>query len=303
MRIKNESIKIKNGNKETTLNNYIYDEYLELFSKTQYSISDLDQQQKKFNECYLRFDEPLVDIRNADTNDFEVMIRFPKINLLADNKSANVTYRYMTNEYVYDITGARERLTEINRYIGKKITAIGFGVSGIMACLDVSNYEIYVTPDEGLEIVRKDTISTEGICYNYDFPVHLSPVGDINNPIYTGTNNPKYAVLYSVGFAKTEGIEELEYVIGEDINVNIIDDTKFGFSLEKSTVDMIYPSSDTYPSSDIYPNNQYNYVFFKYRLYYFNSSTLTYLDEYYTMFIKNNTNGSFEFIDKIERSE
>jgi hypothetical protein len=256
-------------------------------------------------QCYLRFDEPLSDIRNATLDDFQVESDLTKCkkSLLTSNKETNTIYRYDCDT-VLDISGGRPVSRSLDYYNGRKITAIGFGQqSDIFACLDVFNYEIYVTSNEGLEIVRKDTISTEGICYNYDFPVHLSPVGDINNPIYTGTNNPKYAVLYSVGFAKTEGIEELEYVIGEDINVDIIDDTKFGFSLEKSTVDMIYPSSNTYPSSDIYPNNQYNYVFFKYRLYYFNSSVLTYLDEYYTMFIKNDTNGSFEFIDKIERSE
>lgn len=328
MIIKNEYIKIKNGKKETILNNYIYDSYLELFSRTQYSTDALDQQQKKFNECYLKLDESLDDIRNADTNDFELMIRFPIVNLITDKKSVNVTYRYLTDEYVYDITGARERLTKISEYINKKITAIGFGEQNISACLDVNNYDIYIRENEGIEIIRKDIITTEGICENYDFPVHLSPVGDINNRILDGsTLYPKYAKLYSVGLSKALGTTGEEYVIGQDIDINIKSSTSFSFNLRKGDdvsiypqVDMypannlypmplfvkteIYPRNDMYPAEDLYPgDSNYKYIYLKYRLYYFESSQPQYLDEYYSIYIENDTKGLFEFIEKIERSD
>ena len=346
MIIKNEYVKIKNGKKETTLHNYIYDDYLALYSTTQYDVdeSDVDnllykQGQKKMTECYVKFDTPIADITNATTSDFEVLIYVNRQDFLGLQNGANVTY-----EYDFENGIDLDTMEQIDKsdYYGKKITALGFGNLGlgnIASCLDISNYEIYVLEDEGLYITRKDVITSEARCPDYEFPVHLSPIGDVKNAVYNSTSGlyePKYAKIYSVGLSKTIGVEDEEYIIGEDIDIKVIDDTKFSFNLLKGENETIYPRTtlyagtdiyplppyvdeELYPSNNIFPNfdvfpkdSNYKYIFYKFRLYLIHwngidpntgSYEIQWLNQYYTMYLKNTTAGLFEIITKIERSE
>lgn len=343
MKIKNEYIKIKQGNKEIKLNNYIYDDYLSLFSTTQYDegqdIEDLYEKQKEkaFYNCFVRFDEPLEDITNAQITDFEVYGVGSKTNFIKLKNGVNVIYNYFFNEF-YDIYNPGTFIDK-DEYYGKQITTLGFGRNGkIYACLDVSNYEIYIIEDENLTITRKDNILSEAICYGYDFPVHLSPFGDFENALYNETSlefENKYAKLYSVGFAKTAGVMSEELIIGDDINIKVIDDTKFSFNLKKGDAVSLYPQNDLYAGSDVYPlplyvqhefypqndlyasndlypsDSNYKYIVYKFRLYTIHwlgpnisdGLEIQELDEYYTMFLENTTKGLFEIITKIERND
>ena len=342
MKIKNEYIKIKNGKKTTTLHNYIYHDYLVPFSKLQYEVNDpidvMEEQQKKIlSEIYIRFDTPLQDITNATINDFEIFNTDSKINIDGLSNSVKTTYEYnIDNAFkISDYTKI-----DISDYYNKKITALGFGNNmNIYACLDVSNYEIYVLEGEQIFITRKDIMTTEGDCYDYDYPVHLMPTGDIKNAEYnsvTETYEPLYAKLYSIGFSKTRGVLDEEYVIGEDIDVKVESDTSFGFNLSKGEDETIYPQETLYTLDSIYPlppyvreelypqdrlfprddlfarDSNYKYIFYRFRLYtiHWNGNTpqsgtyeIKYLDKYYTMILKNNTTGLFEIVTKIERSD
>lgn len=341
MRIKNEYIKIKTGNKTTTLQNYIYDSYLSPFSKTQYltDLSDITQEQAKkiMSQVYIRFDDNLPDVTNASISDFEIYNANNKTGIETSINNIKTSYDYFLNN-AYKISDFSA--INISDYYNKKITALGFGNNmTLYACLDVSNYNIYVLEDEEIYISRKDIITTETECYGYDYPIHLMPTGDIKNAIYnsiSGQYEPLYAKLYSMGFSKSKGVLDEEYIIGQDINIDIIDNTKFGFKLLKGENETIYPQNNIYTSDDMYPlppfsreelfpkntlfpkenlfpkESNYKFIFYKYRLYTIHwngtdpnigSYEIQYLNQYYTTFLKNNTTGYFEIVTKIERSD
>ena len=346
MKIKNEYIKIKQGEKEVTLNNYIYDSYLSLFSTTQYNVNDerivdlvAELHDKQLNTCYIKFDEPLQDITNATVQDFEVRAFTKKINFTTSNNKINILYDYDFNRST-DISTPTGLWIDINDYIGRKITALGFGgLYNIHACLDVSNYDIYILEDENLTLTRMDTINSEATCVGYDFPVHLSPIGDYDNAVFNPVvqgYETKWAKIYSVGFAKTLGTFEEEYVIDEDIDLRVESDTSFGFNLKKGDMQTIFPRNDLYASNNVFPlplyiqtelyprtslycdndlypsDSNYKYIVFKYRLYLIHWEgedettgyiRIKYLDEYYSMYIPNTTKGLFEIVEKIERSD
>lgn len=119
-----------------------------------------------------------------------------------------------------------------------------------------------------------------------------------------------------------------EYIIGQDIDINVIDDFSFSFKLRKGLEPNKYPTLTTYtnnlyplplkvskeilpninlqPSSNKYPLlSDYKYIVYKYRYYYFNDKQSEYidLDEYFTMSLPNDTKGLFEIVTKIERSD
>lgn len=341
MKIRNEFIKIKQGKREITLKNFIYDDYLSLFSTTQYDNGeDINalyekQQEKEFYNCFVRFDDELEDITDAILTDFDIYC-IGNVNLKKQKNKTETTYNFNVGGG-YDINNPGS-LINISDYYGKKITAIGFGRNEkIYACLDMSNYEIYIIENETLKITRKDIINTEAIAFGNDFPVHLSPVGDYGNEIYNPISmeyERKYAKLYSVGFAKTMGVMSEEFIIGDDIDIKIIDDTSFSFNFKKGEDISIYPNNnfyagnniyplplyvahETYPNLDLFPDNNlfptdsnYKYVIYKFRKYIihwigqnFNDGLeLQELDEFYEMYLENNTKGLFEIITKIERS-
>jgi len=342
MKIKNDYIKIVQGDKEIKLNNYIYDDYLSLFSTTQYNVDssrvqDLLEEihEKEMSFCLLRFDESLEDITNAHSNDFQFFIKVTQENFTGFRNGISILYNYHFDEGIDINSGS---LINKEEYYGKKITALAFGkVDKINACLDVSNYEIYVLEDENLTLTRKDSFSTDGIVFGYDFPVHLSPIGDRENSIFNAdfeVYEDIHAKLYSIGFAKALGVTSEEYIINEDISIKIIDDKSFSFNLKKGddvslypnttlyTSDNLYPlplyvqhefypQNNLYASNDLYPSDSnYKYIFYKYKLYtihqvpeYQGSYIINELDEYYTLFLENTTKGLFEIITKIERND
>lgn len=345
MQIKNEYIKIKQGDNEITLNNYIYNNYLSLFSKTQYDIDESDlyslaheQRKKELDCCFIKFDEPLEDITNALQDDFDIKIEASQEGFFGFKNEVNLSYIFHLERGV----DTNSYLINAEDYYNRKITALGFSnyhETDIYACIDVSDYEIYVIEGENLSITRKDILKSDAIIYGYDFPVHLSPIGDHRNASYSELSylyENKYARLYSVGFSKSLGNIDEEYVIGDDIDIKIIDDTSFSFNLLKGENVSIYPNDSLYAGTDVYPlplyvahenypnsnlfpdnnlspmDSNYKYVFYKFKLYTIHfvgesaqASYPTYneLNESYIMYLENNTKGLFEIITKIERSE
>lgn len=305
MKIKNEFIKIKTD-KEYTLRNYIYNNYLSGLSKMQYT----RQSPPVINNCYLKLEIPLDDARNANVEDFDFVVHQSYV--LANTDKSKLECNYVFKANIYD-----------QNYIGKKITAIGFATdfyteqeTQICACVDTSDYSIYIS--EEMVITRKDVISSDAICSEIA-PMHLTPV-NINGVSHFSNK------LYSIGLGTRLGEMDEEYIIGEDIDINVIDDFSFSFKLRKGLDPNKYPTPTTYTNNlyplpvkvikEIHPNmnlyassnkvplaSDYKYIIYKYRYYDWYNGDYHDLDEYFTVSLPNDTKGLFEIVTKIERSD
>ena len=333
MKFKNEYVKIKT-NKEVIMHNYIYDSYLELFSKSQYEtdeqkISEMNNQ-KQFYSCFIKIEEKIKDVKNATKSEFDLAIYDPIINVNGSSNSVTTIYNYMTTDNkIYNL---KEQKTEdLNVYKDKKITAIGFGLNEVMACIDTFDYGVYIVEGEKLTIARKDKMTTDGECIGIDYPLHIASVSNKtqileSEAIYV----PIWARLYSIGFGTTKGIIDDEYIIGKDIEVIKENNTEFGFNLLKGFEESIYPNETLYAGADLYPmplykkeekypstdlyatdsmypmQANYKYIIYKYRLFFYDTmqDKLINLDEYYTLnYFENQAKGLFEIKTKISRKE
>lgn len=290
--------------------------------------------------CAIKFDTALEDYKNAILTDFDIMI-FKKSSIVTGNeKQVETTYYYNSKQGVeiasYDTLSTEVDLSD---YDGRKITAIGFfsaNKSGtdmtkdsrpIYACLDTSNYAMRLDASRELNISRKDIMMSNAYCDGYDYPLHLAPVlTDFVDNIRKYT--VKIPVLYSVGFGNIKGRMVQEWKIGTEATINRINLNSYGVAM-KNPIDVPkYPKTTAFPSStrypiapkyitSIYPKERwlypstrrypmkagYNYVIFKYRLYYYDNygAELIWLDEYYTMSYAHNPKGIFTIKNKIER--
>ena len=337
MKVKNEYVKIKSGKKEYTLRNYIYDSYLKLFSDCQKELYDYgygitETNDTKLSACCIKFDTELEDYTNANTSDFDLFIPIKQYSLTGNESGTSTIYEYsslMINYY---------NPIDLTPYDGKKITAIGFcgitrwidvtPVYKLYACLDTSYYSIYVDKTQGIEISRKDTIQSNAVCDGYQYPLHLSPILERfseEDDEHHGAIARIRPILYSVGFGNMRGKMAQEWIIGQDAEIQTIDNFKYGvamknpvnvplyplniihpsnglYPIQPEFKETIHPQEERYPSNSIYPIKAgYNYIIFKYRLYYNVLNDIVYLDEYYTMSYAYNPKGIFIATNKIER--
>jgi len=330
MIIKNEYIKIK-GDKEITIQNYIYDKYLELVAKAQYDKSVMDY---SMTTCYLKFETPFDDILNKIPSDFDMSFAFSNRNIISSESSIEANYTYTPRENFAYNPSASEIITDFSDYVGKKIMAIGFSTNvnyqpQIVACVDTSNYSAYF--QENISFQRKDIFSSDTVVKN-GYPINLSPFSEKTITETTGHGDITYAcypVLYSIGLGTRQGEMEEEYIIGEDIDVIVESDTSFGFNLRRGLESNKYPSQSLYTGNMLYPlplkvNKEihphkrlytgsgvvplladYKYIMYKYRYYYFDDYAYDYkyIDEYFIANLPNDTKGLFEIVTKIERSD
>lgn len=336
MKISNEFVKIRQDDKEMTLKNLILNSYLKLFSKTQYeSIEDgliSDNRKKSLDICFVKLDTTLDNINPDsvfDIDDFDFYINAVNKNLDYSSQGSSITYTYGIRESdgIYDIKNG-VYVDDLSDFIGKKITALGFGNvnDNIFAVIDTSNYSITIEDRRSLNIMRKDNFTSNAICDNN--PYHLNPMGRgrmlYNNGLRAAI---VYAKLYSVGLGRTLGELEQEFVVGEDVEVNIIDDYSFSFNFKKGDVENLHPGNNEHPNSSKFPiaefvaryqfprstfyahsskypmRTDYRYVIYKYRLYYTTQGdSMVELDEYYTMNYITDNRGLITVNLKIERN-
>lgn len=337
MQVKNEYVKIRLGKKEYTLKNWIYDSYLKLFSdyqKQTYKINGITESvETELNACCIKVETSLDDYKNASVYDFDIFIPYKNINLTGNENGTNVIYEYSS------LLINRINKLDLTKYDGKKITAIGFcGITRwkdvtpiyeLFACLDTSFYSLYINAEDGINISRKDTIISNAVCDGAEYPLHLSPVltrlseGDDE---YHGAMGRIRAVLYSVGFGRSRGKMQQEFIIGKDAKIETINDTTYGIAMKNPVEVPKYPKINNFPSNSkyplspkysmtiypkektLYPSNKkypmkagYNYIILKYRLYYNILDNIKYLDEYYTMSYTHNPKGVFTIKNTIER--
>jgi hypothetical protein len=315
MKVKNEYVEIKIGNKTYTKQNMILNTYLNALLEC-----ELDENHLPLilSPCGIKLDTP---IENVDYDsllyrqDFDIVLFSPYIPTVIGSKNNvktiytfddNSTFFYKKSDGTWG-GGARD----FSMFVGRKITAIGFraGLNNpTLAFLDTSNMNIVLDSKEQFKITRVDNISSDGISQGIDFPLHLAndPARKDPEVVYEddmGFVEYTMAQLYSVGFGNVPNLMEEEYLI-DDIETDI-DDNSITFNINRTKKIGHYPSETLYPG--FYPTmDNSKYLIFKYRLYrrYTNSNSqfvTRYLDEYYTMSKPNENFGDLEIKLKIER--
>ena len=309
MRIKNEYVEIKIGNKIYKKQNMILNTYLYRLFNSQISTSALSS---NINRCYIKLDTPIENVDyNTELNgntDFDIIlipaVRNEKIASIISSSSNYVKLKYSFNDNVFKYNNKTYYSNDFSMFNKRKITAIGFGNGyNCFAFLDTNNMNIVINGNEKTIITRVDNFMSDGSSKDFDYPFHL-----IQDAIYYDLDDSRdeftKAQLYSIGFGNTAGYMEEEYLIN---NVETdINDNSITFNVNRTKKLGHYPSEDLhftfYPTMD---NSKY--LIFKYRLYrrYYNSNTeqfvITYLDKYYTMSKLNENFGNLEIKLKIER--
>ena len=308
MKIKNEYIEIKKGNKFFTKRNMILDTYLHQIFNSQIAI---DHDTTTISYCYVKFDTPLENINyNSEvdpTDYFDVILwsfRSVAPVIKTSNNLIKLIYKFSTQNFRMYYNG-ESWLTpndkKFNMFAGRKVTAIGFGsYNKLFAYLDTSNMNIIINENENLQITRVDSIQSDGIVKDYDYPLHLAQ--DVINKTVVGRENKLYAQLYSIGFGNIAGYMEEEYLIG-DVTTGR-DNNSITLEVNRTKKVGHYPSENLhlgfYPTID---NSKL--LIFKYRLYQRelrNGQYVTvYLDKYYTMNMPNENSGDLQIKLSIER--
>ncbi len=315
MRIGNEYVQIKLGNKTYIKKNMILDKYLNLIFRGQIN-PDINNP-ALINCCFIKFDTPLENISydsDLTKNDFDIRmltstttIKLYEQNFLrsSERTSDKITLRY---KFAFDSAffegDTIHEAIDFRNYIGRKITAVGFGYyEDCFAVVDTSKMNIIINNSEQIEITRVDNFQSDAKCIGFDYPLHL-----VNFNAYYNTNNSAneftIAKLYSIGLGNKEGLIENEIelydtTIGYDnIKIDFSEQIKVGH----------YPSEDLLPG--FYPTmDNSKYLILKYRLCRINlANQITELDEYYTMSYKNDLSQyawqlkDISFTLKIERT-
>lgn len=301
MRIGNKYVQIKQGNKTYTKKNMILDTMINKIFLSQ--ISPTYNKQVEIKSCGIKFDTPLENLNYysvLNSNDFDVVLTTRNYDVVTREKlfknksvrsSDNITINYnfsVDGYFVYE--GTTHNAEEFERFVGRKITAIGFGNENLnfLAVVDVSDMNIIINQNEKLEIYRTDIYQSDAKCIGFDYPLHLVNNNAKYNAKYqTGTTYIEeytQARLYSIGLGNKEGLMESEHIIDiseEEVGYNYI-------NIDFSELIKVghYPSEDLFPG--FYPTmDNSKYLILKYQLCKIDYlDNITPLDEYYTMSYK-----------------
>lgn len=296
MKIKNDLVSIKLGNKHYDFNNLILDEYLKRFAKAQLDKEKLDSiiTNKELKYCLIKFDTEFSDLKNdteLHNQDFDIcLLNSAKATQEISQNKITMQYHY-AGQRVWDYSKQAEM--GIGNYKCKKITALGFNSSWasdavfeykfpVCAVLDTSNYNIYIQDNQEINVSREDTITTDTLFYSNSVkgPAHLAPRGlpqiinqeniyNSDKTAWQSFNDNAYGILYSVGLSSYHNYIDKEFVIGEDIQLEQSGAELIIKGLENylSTENLIYPSNNIHPSSNLYPiRSNYKYIILKYKI-------------------------------------
>ena len=311
MKVSNEFVEVKIGNRSFTKRNMILNTYLNKIFNNQ---MDTEHSRTDIHRCFIKLDTPLENLdynSELDTTDFDILVNPSFVNqVIPDKNSIKVIYNFDITSYLYG--GKVYYNSDFYMFDGRKITAIGFGINDeCVAVADTSNMNIIINTKENFHITRVDNFQSDGTCLGFDYPLHLiNDVAKAEEKYFQLPNNEfvseyTMAQLYSVGFGNVKGLMEEEYLID---NVEIDrDDYSITFNVQRDLKTGVYPNDNLhlgfYPMKD---NSKY--LIFKYRLYrrYIDQNdeyVVTYLDRYYTMSKLNETFGDLNIKLKIERGE
>lgn len=204
MKIKNEYIEIKIGNKKYEFKNLILNTYLKKFVHSQLASTDSNiRLRRNLITLGFKFDEPIKNI-NQDSkisiNESDIVTYRTTLfeTIQGTENEILVNYRfqlpYKQGSYI-DIANYGNvddlLLESLEKYKGRKIVQVFFATYWISysettpiyidAILDVSNFDIYIQENQDIYITRRDTITTDAIFYTNSketikYPEHLSPI-------------------------------------------------------------------------------------------------------------------------------
>ena len=292
MKIKNEAIVIRNGKKIYEFKNLILDAYLKELAEAQTSVENTSKigYQKALKFCLLKFEDELSFNKesNLPNETFDVCYMGDDyITQIGNTNQITVQYDayFNKNTFVYDYSARTGGTKFLEKYYGKKITAIGWNdywtptlsnnnFVPVKAILDVSRYNFYLQENQEISITRKDIITTDSLFWantsKIGYPVHLAPA-NIEN-IYEQKldeheywDNEAYPLLYSVGFSNNLTYMLKEYVIGKDVNLTIDNNI-----LKIENIPNIRSIAVTYLTKFLpfYPTrSNYKYILIKYKIY------------------------------------
>ncbi len=314
MKIKNELVSIKIGKKQYDFKNLILDEYLKRFTKAQIQYANTEYGSKLTEEtavdyenktnlllsyCLIKFDESLNCMNDTDlkNSDFDLVTATGgKFIQDISEKGITIQYSYNLEKFFNYKTSEYEN---IEKYSGKKITAIGFNSTrnnedncSVCAILDTSNYNIYIQENQSFSITRKDKIQSDALfsCNSekYKGPIHLAPLKEFYN-IYeeeaedpmSKDSNTRKGFLYSVGLSSYADYIDKEFVIGKDIEMEKNDTEIIIKKLRNYFANnhLVFASKNLYACSSVYPiKSNYKFIIFKYKIYEYPLSLGAYYD-------------------------
>lgn len=246
IKIKNEGITIKIGNKEKTFKNLILNSYIDLFAESFVSFKD-----KSLSYCFIKFETTQSINEESTTMDYDVILAS-----YTQDMQEIFNENSVVNKYIFEgdtIEGS------FKNFAGKKITGIGFGDFDynttkikLYAFLDVSKYQLLFQENQQVVISRIDKITTDLKFFSpssdIKFPLHLTTKGLLEFIGYE--YNTIYSELYSIGTGT------LYNQINTEVLVSNLDFKKTGVgvvTIKSAENYAIYPSKTLYPSTTIYP--------------------------------------------------
>lgn len=296
MKIQNESITIKMGNKEKSFHNLILNSYIDLFAD-----SFLKFKNKMLTYCYIKFDTTQTINENSTTMEYDTILE-------TNYYKTNETYSENTiiNDYIYDI--ALTDYPEISEFTGHQITGIGFGAYDnntsqflLYAFLDVSKYQIIVQEGQTITISRKDKIKSDLLFSSpfstVKYPTHLTMRGILElegmeyNEIFSQLYSVAFGTLYNKIDTEEIPVEELDFKKEELGIVTLIGAQDYAVYPSKTLFPSLtlfpgrssselkkleipdrgigkYPSKSLFPSTSLYPKQVTpKYVIYKFKLY------------------------------------
>lgn len=310
MKIENEEVSIKIGNKTKTFKNLILNSYLNLFAD-----SFLDFKEKNLPYCFVNFTKNNIDINeNSTSMQYDTILEADFASNIEVLTGSNIVNKYF---YQNPVSG----MNYLEDFEGQTIKELGFANWDntkqsyvLYAFLDVSKYEITIQGSQPVIISRVDKISSDMQFWannsKLKAPYHLTGRGLIRTAgMEYESIIPK---LYSIGFGVLPYSFVKEYLV-EDLTIQnagngIINIPNIFYNYIKED---LYPRQDLYPNEDLYPQaptaNLLIYKFKMYKKVYSNPETDNYELEdtgmYYTQFreLKDSEYGKFSLRIKYER--
>lgn len=269
MRVSNEYVQVSLGKRVFTRKNMILNRYLQHLIDMQF-IENNDLYGARFTEVIFQLDIPKEVNKNDEINYYSDGIynftgRFiDGIYQQSTNKNSIKLIQSFSQRNLYFI-GRTVHYDDDDYLIGHKLTGVGFGISGkLMTWVDLSDMNIIIQEGEKLNISRVDNFSTDLEITGYNYPRHLT---NLRKESYSDQNPITAVFLYSIGLGEDKDYMNKEYVIGEDVSINM-GNMEFTIPITKETKNQIYPSENLQPFSNIYPSKATdNYIIYKYKIY------------------------------------
>lgn len=223
MKVSNEFVRIRTGNKEKIFRNLILNKYLKL-----YADSFLQFKDKTLNACLINFTHDNNITEDSTSMVYDLPIIADSRDIFQKNSPTQITTEYY---YRRQISGEDIYLSsDYKKWFGSTIKDIGFAHYDygtqeytLYAYLDVSSYNVVLQENQPLAVVRQDKVTSD-----YDFwsnsprvnaPFHLSADGFKDMIGFEATYY--YPRLYSIGFGELPYSLQKEYLVNElDIHQN-----------------------------------------------------------------------------------